>query len=95
MTRECVVPGCRKEGRNNRGVRCRVWHDDGPYLHGKRKTAALWAPDADAFLCDVHAPGGATMTLLHEPDSSGRSTVRVVGARHMEPRSVRIMKVKR
>lgn len=84
------MPGCRREGRNKLGVRCRVWHD-GPYTHGKGKTGALWAPDANAFLCDVHALGGATITLLYyEPDGSERTTIRVIGARHVEPRSVRI-----
>ena len=58
----CIVPGCRREGRNKLGVRCRVWHD-GPYSHGKGKTGALWAPDADAFLWGkrvVGATGGGT-----------------------------------
>jgi hypothetical protein len=80
-----VVPGCRAAGRNKLGVRCRVWHDE-PTSHGKAKTAALWAPDADAFLCDEHALGGATMTLLYEPDESRETTIRVVGARHVEGR---------
>ena len=63
-----------------------MWHD-GPYPHGKGKTGALWAPDADAFLCDEHALAGATMTLLYEPDGSGTTTIRVVGARHGDERT--------
>jgi hypothetical protein len=89
--KSCIVPGCQREGRNKLGARRRVWHD-GPYPHGKGKTSALWAPDAEAFLCDEHALGGATMTLLYEPDGSAKTTVRVIGARHVEPRSVRIKK---
>lgn len=85
----CIVPGCRREGRNKLGVRCRVWHD-APTSHGKGKTGALWAPDADAFLCDDHALAGAMITLLYEPDQSKQTTVRVIGARHVEPRSVPI-----
>jgi hypothetical protein len=81
----CIVPGCRREGQDKLGVRCRVWHD-GPYRHGKGKTAALWAPDADALLCDEHALGGASITLLYEPDGSKRTTVRVIGAKHVEGR---------
>jgi hypothetical protein len=87
--RPCIVPGCPAEGRNKLGVRCRVWHD-GPYPRGKGKTAALWAPDADAFLCDEHALGGATITMLYEAEASGATTVTVVGARHVPPRSVPI-----
>jgi hypothetical protein len=30
----CIVPGCRAEGINKLGVRCRVWHD-GPYPRRK------------------------------------------------------------
>jgi hypothetical protein len=30
------------------------------------------------------------MTLLYEPDGSGRTAVRVIGARHVEARSVPI-----
>lgn len=88
----CIVPGCRREGRNKLGIRCRVWHD-GPYQHGKGKTGALWAPDADAFLCDEHALGGATMTLLYEPDASGQTTIRVIGAAHAEGRRTPIKKI--
>lgn len=83
------MPGCRSEGRNKLGVRCRVWHD-GPSSHGKGKTAALWAPDADAFLCDEHAMTGASMTLLYEPDASGQTTVRVIGASHTSGRRTAI-----
>ena len=84
-TRACIVPGCPREGRNKLGVRCRFWHDK-PTRHGKGKTAALWAPDADSFLCDDHALGGATITLLYEPDGSKETTVRVIGAKHVEGR---------
>jgi hypothetical protein len=87
--RACIVPGCRNEGINKLGVRCRVWHD-GPYPHGKGRTSALWAPDADAFLCDEHALGGAMITLLYEPDGSQQTMVRVIGAQHVDPRTVPI-----
>jgi hypothetical protein len=87
--RPCIVPGCPSEGRNKLGVRCRVWHDR-PTSHGKGKTAALWAPDADAFLCDRHALSGATITLLYEPNESQTTTVRVIGAAHHEGRTTAI-----
>jgi hypothetical protein len=84
-------PRLRCEGRNKLGVRWRVWHDQ-PTAHGKGKTGALWAPDADASLCDEHALGGATITLFYEPDDSHQMTVRVIGALHVEPRTVDIKK---
>ncbi len=38
-------------------------------------------------MTDEHALEGATMTLLDEPDGFKRTTIRVVGARHVEGRS--------
>lgn len=81
----CVVPGCRRPGKNKLGVRCRVWHEPSP-IPGKKKTSALWAPDADAFLCDEHALSGAHITLIYEPNSSGETAVRVIGAARGEDR---------
>jgi hypothetical protein len=75
----CVVPGCGQPGKNKLGVRCRVWQEPSP-IPGKTKTSALWAPDADAFLCDRHALGGAHITLIYEPNESGETAVRVIAA---------------
>ena len=75
---DCEIPGCRKPGKHRLGVRCRVWQEPSP-VNGKRRTDALWAPDADAFLCDDHALGGMDMTLLIEPNSSGANSIRVIG----------------
>ena len=85
----CIVPGCHREGRNKLGIRCRVWHD-APTSHGKGKTSALWAPDTDAFLCDEHALGGASITILYEPTNTGETAVRVIAASHIDARSIPI-----
>lgn len=82
----CVVPGCGRPGKNKLGVRCRVWHEPSP-VPGKKKTSALWAPDADAFLCDEHALGGAHITLIFEPDDSCETAVRVIAAPQAEART--------
>ena len=87
---ECVVPGCTRIGRNKLGVRCRVWHDGASPVAGKGKTAALWSPDADAYLCDVHAMGGAHITLLYEPDDSKQTTVQVIAAARTDERTTPI-----
>jgi hypothetical protein len=81
----CVVPGCPKPGKHKLGVRCRVWHEPSP-IPGKSKTAALWAPDSDAFLCDEHALGGAYITLIYEPNKSGETAVKVIAAPYAEDR---------
>jgi hypothetical protein len=72
---QCLVIGCREEGRNKLGVRCRVWHDDHPT---KQKTDAVWAPDLEAYLCDKHAASGARITLLYEANISHTIAVRAV-----------------
>ena len=81
----CVVPGCDRPGKHKLGVRCRVSHEPSP-IPGKSKTSALWAPDADAFLCDGHALGGAHITLIYEPNDSGETAVKVIGAPHTDDR---------
>lgn len=75
---DCAIPRCRKPGKHRLGVRCRVWQEPSP-VEGKHRTDALWAPDADAFLCDDHALGGVDMTLLVEPNQSGANSIRVIG----------------
>lgn len=84
---DCIVPGCAREGKNKLGVRCRVWHHQRP---GKAKTAALWSPDADAYLCDEHALGGADITVLYEPNRSGEIAIGVIAAAHVERRATPI-----
>jgi hypothetical protein len=84
VTPTCVVPGRPSPGKHRLGVRCRVWHEPSP-VAGKHRTDALWAPDADVFLCDDHAMGGMNMTLLVEPNGAGENSQRVVGAAHGAP----------
>ena len=69
--RTCIVPGCRSEGRNKLGARCRVARR--PVGARKGKMGALW-------LRVLKACSSATMTFLYEPDGSGQTTVRVIGA---------------
>ena len=87
IAHQCIVPGCRRAGRNKLGVRCRVSHDGSPPIAGKSKSHALWSPDADAFLCDHHALGGAHVTILFEPDGSKQTTVKVIAAAHADERT--------
>lgn len=90
MYGRCIVPGCVSDGRNKLGVRCRVWHHAADAPHDKGKTGALWAPDAEVYLCDNHAMSGGQVTLLFEPDGSGQITVRAIAATTVEERSIAI-----
>src|SRR4051812_41729597 len=87
---QCIVPGCSKEGRNRLGVRCRIAHRGTSPVPKKGRTSALWSPDAEGFLCDQHALGGAHMTLLFEPDGSGCTTIKVIAATTVEERTTPI-----
>jgi hypothetical protein len=86
----CIVLGCPKEGRNRLGVRCRIAHDGVTPFPNKGKTAALFSPEAEAYLCDDHALGGAHMTLLFEPDRSKETTIKVIAAKTVEERTTPI-----
>jgi hypothetical protein len=71
---KCMVSGCPQEGVNKLGIRCRVWNNNNPT---KGKTAALWSPDTDAYLCDVHALSGATITVITNPMTRKASRFRL------------------
>jgi hypothetical protein len=85
VMQRCVVPGCESPGKHRLGVRCRVWHEPSP-IAGKTKTSALWAPDSDAFLCDLHALGGAHITLIFEPNDSGETALKVIATPYSDDR---------
>jgi hypothetical protein len=88
---ECIVPGCPREGRNKLGVRCRIAHrGQTAGFPEKGRTAGLWSPDADAYLCDEHALGGAHMTLLFEPNNSRETTIKVIASATSEERTTPI-----
>lgn len=69
---DCIVPGCKRNALNNLGVRLR-----------KPDTSAIWAPNANAYVCDIHARSGARVTLIYESNDSGRVELRAQGA--LEP----------
>jgi hypothetical protein len=64
----CIVPGCQRDAPNNLGVRLR-----------KPDTSAIWAPNANAYVCDAHARAGARVTVLYEATDSRRVELRVQG----------------
>jgi hypothetical protein len=65
---DCVVPGCARDGRNNLSVRLR-----------RPDTSAIWAPNTEGFVCDVHAESGARVVLYYETTSADEIEVVVHG----------------
>lgn len=66
---ECAVPGCPIAANNGLGVRIR-----------RPSTAAIWARETGAHLCDQHASGGARLTLVFEATDSDQIQFVTYGA---------------
>ena len=82
---------CTPEGRNQLGVRCRVAHrGQTAGFPQKDRASGLWSPDADAYLSDEHALGGAHVTLLFEPSNSQETTIKVIANATSEERTTPI-----
>jgi hypothetical protein len=64
----CIVPGCTHEAQNNLSVRLR-----------RPNTSAIWAPNTEAFVCDVHAASGARIHVLYEATESQEIETHVHG----------------
>jgi hypothetical protein len=56
----CIVNGCPSVAENNIGVRVR-----------RPDTTAIWAPNTDAYLCDLHAAQGLRITVVLTPTHTG------------------------
>jgi len=65
---DCVVPGCARAANNTLGLRL-----------PKPTTEAIWSPNLNAYVCDVHARSGARVTVMYEATDSGRVETRVQG----------------
>jgi hypothetical protein len=76
---ECVVPGCAREALNNLGIRLR-----------RPDTSAIWAPNSEAYVCDIHAESGARLTLYYEATEADQVEVRVHGAKSAAARTTPI-----
>lgn len=62
----CIVQGCRNHATNNFGVRLR-----------REDTTAIWAPNTEAFLCDVHAGTGFIVDVCLTPAPENQVCTRV------------------
>jgi hypothetical protein len=73
---ECVVPGCRRPGLHQLGVRCRLAYAGRSRLFpDKRRTDAVFSVETAAYLCDQHAASGGRFELSFTPDRSRAATV--------------------
>lgn len=63
----CIVPRCNRNAVNNLGVR----------LRKPPQADAWWSPNANAYVCDVHAESGARITVIYEATDTGRIETRV------------------
>lgn len=56
---KCIVSGCPNRATNNFSVRLR-----------REDTTAIWAPNTEAFLCNVHAACGLRVDIQITPNNS-------------------------
>jgi len=78
----CVIPGCNNRAPHNLSVRLR-----------RPNTSAIWAPNTEAFLCNVHAAQGLKVTIILEPTETHSIETRVVGI--LPPPADRITRINR
>ena len=65
---ECIVRDCEIEAYNGLSIRLR--HPD---------TTAIWAPNLEAYVCDVHAYSGARIRVAYEATETGSIETHVDG----------------
>jgi hypothetical protein len=64
----CIIPGCQNHADNNFGVRLR-----------RADTSAIWAPNTEAMLCDIHAVQGLRITVMFESTTTQQVETKVCG----------------
>lgn len=53
---QCLILNCPNNAENNISIRCR-----------RTNTSAIWAPNTEAFLCDIHADQGYSIDITFTP----------------------------
>lgn len=66
----CIIVGCQNPAENNFGVRLR-----------RPDTSAIWAPNTEAFLCDIHAAQGLRIRVYLEPTTTGEIETQISASR--------------
>lgn len=60
---QCLIPNCQNDAVYYLGVRLRR-----PADAQRAAGTAIWAPDCDAYLCEVHAAQGYSINIQLTPD---------------------------
>jgi hypothetical protein len=63
---QCLVPNCQNIATHNLSVRLR-----------RPNTSAIWAPNCNAYLCNVHANQGYTVDIVLTPSAVRQITTNV------------------
>jgi hypothetical protein len=79
---QCLIPNCHNNGTNNISIRLR-----------RADTTAIWAPNSEAFLCDVHAAEGYIINIDFVHTSGHSITTNVSAGGHTESRTTPIVNV--
>ena len=77
---QCLIPGCNNNAENNLSVRLR-----------RADTSAIWAPNSEAFLCDVHADEGYIVDITLTPVALRNITTNVSAGGNVETRTTPII----
>ena len=62
----CIIAGCTNQADHNLSIRLR-----------RPDTSAIWAPNTEAFLCDLHAAQGMVVTITLQPTNTGNIETQV------------------
>lgn len=77
---QCLIPNCNNNGVHNLAVRLR-----------RPDTSAIWAPNSEAFLCDLHADNGYTIDVTLTPIQAREITTNFTAGGHVETRTTNII----
>ena len=76
----CLIPNCQNNASNNIAVRLR-----------RPDTSAIWAPNSQAFLCDIHADQGYIINVTLTPSEPREITTNIAATGHVESRTTPIV----
>lgn len=76
----CLIPNCQNNAENNISIRFR-----------RQNTTAIWAPNTEGFLCDIHADQGYSIDITFTPEPARTITTNVSAGGQIETRTTPII----